>query len=115
MTINLTRRAVLIALSAYVAPVRAQPGLTNGPRPASLEFAELGKSAVFDLGSINGNLKETTQKGQELVWFRKEAPTVRTFQLTKLSVALIRSQIGDDVTMTFSADIVAFGYRTFEE
>ena len=115
MTINLTRRTALIAFSACVAPVRAQPSLTNGPKPDALEFAELEKPAVFDIASISGNLKETIQKGQELVWVRKESPTGRAFQLSKMSVGLIRGQIGDQVTLTVSSDILSFGYRTVEE
>ena len=115
MTIKLTRRTALIAFSACVAPVRAQPSLTNKLKPDALEFAELEKPAVFDLASISGNLKETIQKGQELVWLKKERPTDRTFKLNKISVGLMRSQVGDQVTMTFSSDISSFGYRTFEE
>ena len=104
MTIKLTRRTALIAFSACVAPVRAQPSLTNKLKPDALEFAELEKPAVFDLASISGSLKETIQKGQELVWLKKERPTDRTFQLNKISVGLMRSQVGDQVTMTFSSD-----------
>jgi hypothetical protein len=115
MTIKLTRRTALIAFSACVAPVRAQPSLTNKLKPDALEFAELEKPAVFDVASISGSLKETIQKGQELVWLKKERPTDRTFQLNKISVGLMRSQVGDQVTMTFSSDILSFGYRTFEE
>ena len=115
MKINLTRRTALIAFSACVVPVRAQPSVTNRPKPDALEFAELEKPAMFDVASISGNLKETIQKGQELVWLRKESPTDRTFQLSKMSVGLIRGQIGDQVTLTFSSDILSLGYRTFEE
>jgi hypothetical protein len=114
MKINLTRRTALIAFSACVAPVRAQPGPTTKPKPDALEFAELEKPAMFDLASISGNLKETIQKGQELTWLRKETTSDRTFQLIKMSVGLIR-QIGDQVTLTFSSDVLSLGYRTFEE
>ena len=116
MTVHhLTRRTALIAFSACIAPVRAQSSLPNRPKPDALEFAELEKPAMFDLASISGNLKETIQKGQKLVWLRKESQTDRAFQLSKISVGLIRSQIGDQVMVTFSSDILSLGYRTFEE
>ena len=111
MTMILTRRTALIVFSACVAPVRAQPSL----KPDTWEFAELEKSAVFDLASISGNLKETIQRGQELVWLRKEKPTDRAFQLTRMSVGLIRGQVGDQVMLTVSSDILSLGYGTVEE
>lgn len=115
MPINMTRRTALIAVPALLAPpVRAQPSSTSSPNPETFEFAELEKPAVFDIASISGSLKETIQKGQELIWRRKQRPADRTFQVTNISVGVIRSQISGQVTMTVSGNISSLGYRTSE-
>jgi hypothetical protein len=116
MIIKVTRRTALIGLSAFVAlPVRAQPSPTNRPKPDALEFATLEKPAVFDVAPISGSLKETIQRGQELIWRRKEKSTDVTFQLTNISVGLIHSGISRQLTMTFSCNISSLGYRTSDK
>ena len=72
MTINLTRRTALIGLSSFVASrVRAQ---TNPPSNSMTDAAEpvsLEAPAVFDVTATTGTLKETVQKGQQLIWHSK--------------------------------------------
>jgi len=115
MLIDGLRRTALIAvLALFTQPVHAQPTSTSSPNLESFEFAELEKPAVFDIAAISGSLKETMQKGQQLIWHRKQSPAARTFQLTNISVALIRSQVGGRVTTTFSGDVSSLGYRTSE-
>ncbi len=116
MITNVTWRTALIGILAFIAvPVGAQPSPTSKQKPDAFEFAELDKPAVFEIASITGSLKETIQKGQELVWRRKGRPADATFQLSKISVGLLRSQIGGQVTMTLSGDISSRGYRTLDE
>src|SRR5262252_2233541 len=65
MTINVTRRAALVGLSTCIAvPVRAQT--TSRPKDAA-DSVTLEQPAVFDIAANTGSLKETVQKGQQLV------------------------------------------------
>jgi hypothetical protein len=113
MTINVTRRTALIGLSTCVAlPVRAQT--TSRPKDA-MEFVTLEKPAVFDITANTGSLKETVQKGQQLVWRRKERPNDGRFQATNISVAFLRSESGGQVKMTFSGNVSSLGYLTSDE
>jgi hypothetical protein len=80
-----------------------------------LEFALLEKSAVFELASISGALKETRQYGQQLIWRVKERPSAEAFRMANLSVGLLRSDTGSQVIATFSGDISSLGYTTSEE
>jgi len=114
MTIHITRRTALVALSALAAPpVRAQPSSTN--RADAGEFATLEKSAVFEVTPVSGSLKETVQKGQELIWRRKGRPTDGAFQLTNISIGLLRSETGGQLTLTFSCNMTSLGYRPSDE
>src|SRR5262249_40738072 len=93
MTINVTRRAALIGLSTCVAvPVRAQT--TTRPRDAAADSVTLVQPAVFDIAANTGSLKETVQKGQQLVWRRKGGSSDGGFQVTNISVAFLRSESG---------------------
>ena len=92
MTINVTRRAALIGLSTCVAvPVRAQP--TSRSKDA-VDSLTLVQPAVFDVAANTGSLKETVQKGQQLVWRRKGGSSDGGFQVTNISVAFLRSESG---------------------
>jgi len=79
-----TRRAALIGLSTCVAmPVRAQP--TSRSKDA-VDSLTLVQPAVFDVAANTGSLKETVQKGQQLVWRRKGGSSDGGFQVTNISV-----------------------------
>jgi hypothetical protein len=64
MTINVTRRAALMALASCA----AFPGYAEPSRAQSGEFVTLDKPAVFEMNPNTGSLKESVQKGQQLVW-----------------------------------------------
>ncbi len=105
-----TRRAALIGFSAFVAsPIRAETS-----KPNAGEFAELERPAVFDIAASTGSLKETVQKGQELLWHGKEGQKERQFQISNISVAFLRSEAGGQLKMTFSCNVSSFGYLTPE-
>jgi hypothetical protein len=114
MTINLTRRTALIGLSTFVAlPVHAQTA--GEPTPDAVELVSLEQPAVFDITPITGTLKETVQKGQQLIWRGRGSPNDRRFQITNMSVAFLRSEPGGQVKMTFAGDISSLGYRPVDE
>ncbi len=111
MIANITRRAALVGLSTFVAhPVRAQTKPRTQPTPSASESATLEKPASFEITTTRGSLKETVQKGQELIWRQKEKPNDGIFQLSNISVALLRNEAGGQVTMTFSSNISSLGY-----
>jgi hypothetical protein len=117
MTIDLTRRAALVGMAAFAAlPVYAQP-----PSPAGRakrdgeEFAVLADPAMFEINPRSGSLRETVQKGQELIWHRSESPGERRFQASNISVGILRSDTGGQVKMTFSCNVSSLGYSTEEE
>jgi hypothetical protein len=111
MTINVIRRAALIALASCAAfPGYAEPG-----RAQSGEFVTLDKPAVFEMNPNTGSLKESVQKGQQLVWHPKDKPNEGRFQITNISVAFLREQSGGQVKMTFSGNVSSLGYRTAED
>ena len=114
MAINVTRRTALIGLSTCVAmPVLAQP--TSRSKDA-VDSLTLVQPAVFDIAANTGSLKETVQKGQQLVWRRKGASNDGGgFQVTNISVAFLRSESGGQVKMTFSGNVSSLGYLTSEE
>ena len=113
MTINVTRRAALIGLSTCIAvPVLAQP--TSRSKDAA-DSVTLVQPAVFDVAANTGSLKETVQKGQQLVWRRKGGSSDGGFQVTNISVAFLRSESGGQVKMTFSGNISSLGSLTSEE
>jgi hypothetical protein len=111
MTINGTRRAALIILASCAASgAHAQVSQSqNG------EFVRLDRPAVFDMNPNTGSLKESVQKGQQLVWHPKEKPNDPRFQVTNMSVAFLRSESGGQVKMTFTGNLSSLDYLTSEE
>ena len=115
MTINLTRRTALIGLSSFVASrVRAQTNPPSNSTPDAAESVSLEAPAVFDITPTTGTLKETVQKGQQLIWRGKE-PNDRRFQVTDISVAFLRNERGGEVKMTFAGQVSSLGYRPVDE
>ena len=110
-----TRRTALVGLSTFAAiPARAQPAPKSQPKQADVELAELERPAVFEITTATGSLKETAQKGQELIWHRKGRSADRRFQITNISVAFLRSESGGQVKMTFSCNVSSLGYLVDE-
>jgi len=113
MTINVTRRAALVGLSTCIAvPVRAQT--TSRPKDAA-DSVTLEQPAVFDIAANTGSLKETVQKGQQLVWRPKGGPSDGAFRVSNISIAFLRSESGGQVKMTFSGNVSSLGYLSSEE
>jgi hypothetical protein len=113
MTINVTRRAALIGLSTCVAsPLLAQ---TPNRSKDAADTLTLEQTAVFDINANTGSLKETVQKGQQLVWRPKGGPSDGGFRMINISVAFLRSESGGQVKMTFSGNVSSLGYLTSEE
>jgi hypothetical protein len=113
MKLKLTRRATLIGLSACAAwPARAQTPPQSKSAPEVTEAVSLEQRAIFDVAPITGTLKETVQKGQQLVWVAK-GPNDRRFQITNVSVAFLRNE--GDVKMTFAGEVSSLGYRPVDE
>ena len=80
MSTDLTPRIALIALVAFLAsPAHAQPAPGQAPPNA----VSIEQSAVFDVTPVTGALKETAQKGQQLVWRARRSPNDRRFALTE--------------------------------
>src|SRR5215470_371697 len=111
MTINGTRRAALIILASCA----ASAAHTQASQTQEGEFVRLDRPAVFDLNPNTGSLKESVQKGQELVWHPKDKPNEARFKVTNMSVAFLRSESGGQVKMTFTGNISSLGYSTSEE
>src|SRR5262245_65006771 len=109
--VTMTRRAALIGLSTCAAlPARAQ---TNRTREG--EFVTLDRPATFDISPNTGSLKESVQKGQQLVWHPKDKPDEPRFQITNIAVAFLREQTGGQLKMTFAGNVSSLGYQTSEE
>lgn len=112
--ITLTVRAAIVALCAVVAsPILAQTASKSKPDDA--QHAALEQPAVFDIAAKSGSLKETVQKGQELFWRRKDDQKERQFRLDNISVALLRSETGSQVKITFSGNVTSLGYQSTDE
>src|SRR5258708_13940011 len=73
------------------------------------------RPAAFEIAPNTGSLKESVQKGQQLVWHPKEKPNDPRFQITNMSVACLRQQSGGQVKMTFTGNLSSLGYLTSEE
>jgi hypothetical protein len=109
--ITLTRHAALIAFANCAAlSANAQTS-----RPQNAEFVTLERPAVFQIAPSTGSLKESVQKGQQLVWHPKDKPDDGRFQTTNMSVAFLREQTGGQVKMTFTGNISSLGYLTSED
>jgi hypothetical protein len=78
MTINGTCRAALIVLASCAAAA------AQTSRPQNGEFVMLDRPAVFEITPNTGSLKESVQKGQQLVWHPKEKPNEPRFQVTNM-------------------------------
>jgi hypothetical protein len=107
---TLTRRAAFIALATCAAvPVHAQTGRQ------SAEMVTLDRPAAFEIAPNTGSLKESVQKGQQLVWHPKEKPEDGRFQITNVAVAFLREQTGGQLKMTFAGNVSSLGYQTTED
>jgi hypothetical protein len=109
--ITLTRRAALIAFAS----IAALSATAQTSRPQNAEFVTLERPAVFEIAPNTGSLKESVQKGQQLVWHPKDKPDDRRFQITNMSVAFLREQTGGQVKMTFTGNISSLGHLTSED
>jgi hypothetical protein len=106
---DLIPRIALAALAAFLArSAHAQPAVSGQPTPNAVSIEQ---SAVFDVASATGALKETVQKGQQLVWRARRSPNDRRFELTDMSVAFLRSEAPTEVKITFAAHVSAFAWR----
>jgi hypothetical protein len=76
MTINGTCRAALIVLASCAASAAA----AQTSRPQNGEFVTLDRPAIFEINPNTGSLKESVQKGQQLVWHPKRSRTSRAFK-----------------------------------
>ena len=109
MSTDLIPRIALIALAAFLAsPAHAQPAAPGQPPPNAVSIEQ---SAVFDVTPVTGALKETVQKGQQLVWRARRSPNDRRFELADMSVAFLRSEAPTEVKIIFAAHVSAFGWR----
>jgi hypothetical protein len=116
MKMDITRRAALIGLSAFVVlPARAQPSPKNVPKQPAPEFATLEMPVDFEIATTSGSLKESVQKGQVLIWHRKDRPEERVFQIANIAVAFLRSETGGELVVTFSCNVSSLGYMASEE
>ena len=116
MTTKITGIATVVALSMMVTlPGRTQPNRSGSPKPDAAEFATLERPVAFEISPSTGTLKETAQRGQELIWIQKDNPSERRFQVSNISVGFLRSEAGGQVQMTFSGNTTSLGYSTSEE
>ena len=107
---TLTRRAALIALATCVAvPAHAQTSRQNA------ELVTLDRPATFEIAPNTGSLKESVQKGQQLVWHPKDKANEPRFQITNVAVAFLREQTGGQLKMTFAGNVSSLGYQTSED
>jgi hypothetical protein len=68
-------------------------------------------SPLCAISFVTGTLKETVQKRQQLVWRARRSPNERRFELTDMSVALLRNQAPGEVKITFAGHVSALGWR----
>jgi len=96
------------AAVAWPLTAGAQQGQTSQPPPNAVSIEQ---SAVFDVTPVTGTLKETVQKRQQLVWRARRSPNERRFELTDMSVALLRNEAPGEVKITFAGHVSALGWR----
>ena len=104
-----------IAIHTGFSIMVALPARAQSDQPVPTDFAVLERPVAFEISPSTGTLKETAQRGQELIWIRKDNPSDRRFQVTNISVGFVRSEAGGQVKMTFSGNTTSLGYSTFEE
>jgi hypothetical protein len=109
MSTDLIPRIALIALAAFLAGSAHAQQAAPGQRPPNAVSIE--QSAVFEVVSTTGALKETVQKGQQLVWHARRSPNDRRFELTDMSVAFLRREAPTEVKITFAGRVSAFDWR----
>jgi hypothetical protein len=114
MKATVTRRSALIGLATLIPlPIGAQTA-PGKQRVSPEDVAVLERSAVFDINPQSGALKETIQKGQLLVWRRKDGTGEHRFKISDISVALLRSETGGELKMTFGGKVSSLGYLVDE-
>jgi hypothetical protein len=101
-------RLLVAAATAWPFAACAQEGQTSQPPPNAVSIEQ---SAVFDVTPVTGTLKETAQKRQQLVWRARRSPNESRFELTDMSVALLRNQTTGEVKITFAGHVSALGWR----
>jgi hypothetical protein len=108
----MTRRAALAGLLL----LGAGPGLGQPQRKGSAVYtAVLEKPAVLEIEQKSGGLRETVQRQQELVWRLKERQEDKAFRISNMAIALIRSETGGQVKMTFSCNVESMGFSSADD
>ena len=96
------------AAVAWPLATGAQEGQTSQPLPNGVSIE---RSVLFDLTPITGTLKETVQKRQQLLWRARRSPNESRFEITDMSVALLRNEATGEVKLTFAGNVSALGWR----
>jgi len=96
------------AVVAWPLAAGSQEGQISQPPPNAVSIEQ---SAVFGVMPVTGTLKETVQKRQQLVWRARRSPNESRFELTDMSVALLRNQAAGEVKITFAGHVSALGWR----
>jgi hypothetical protein len=111
MTSKMTRRATLVGLT-MLAATRGRAQTTKSKPAEGRLLATLEKPAAFEIQQKSGGLRETVQKQQELIWRLKDNSEEAAFQLSNISVGLIRNETGSQVKMSFSCHVTSSGYSS---
>jgi hypothetical protein len=83
-----------IAIHTGFSIMVALPARAQSDQPVPTDFAVLERPVAFEISPSTGTLKETAQRGQELIWIRKDNPSDRRFQVSNISVGFLRSEAG---------------------